>query len=148
MEAVDMLRLMLVVELRPLAVGRFSRSTGWVRCDHHHFQKYHNDQIIPIWIYRDDLFFYFVIVLVLETFVITVITLLLVYTGDRKKIICWLGVWWHEFLVIGDMGPLCSWWLVTWVLGDWWHVFLVFGDMGSLCFWWCSPCSWWTCHRW
>ena len=43
MEAVDMLRLMLVVELRPLAVGRFSRSTGWVRCDHHHFQKYHND---------------------------------------------------------------------------------------------------------
>ena len=69
--------------------------------------------------------------------------LVLVYTGDRKKIICWLGVWWHVFLVIGDMGP---WWLVTWVLfvlGDWWHEFLVigdmgcvFGDMGSLCSWW------------
>jgi len=28
MDAVDMLRLIFVVELRPLAVGRFSRNTG------------------------------------------------------------------------------------------------------------------------
>ena len=33
MDAVDMLRLILLVELRPLAVGRFSRNTG---CDEYH----------------------------------------------------------------------------------------------------------------
>ena len=34
MDAVDMLRLIFVVELRPLAVGRFSRNTG---CDDNDF---------------------------------------------------------------------------------------------------------------
>ena len=39
MDAVDMLRLMFDVELRLLAVGRFSRRTGW----HEGFQLYQID---------------------------------------------------------------------------------------------------------